>query len=338
MDTTVINKEEEEKIKEEIIKVEEKKEIKKARLKLVASEEWSIEDIVKRCPPAGWDELFRDVNSPYYVMDEIVDVSEILESEERTVGRFFPLKRNIFKAFDMTPLNNVKVVLIGMDPYPTLLSNGTCRAQGLSFSVSPNDVVPTSLNNMYTELRNTVQGFSTPCHGDISLWAKRGVLLLNACLTVQNGVSGSHGKIWLGFLSKVLALLASQRPHAVYILLGRDAQKLEKMIGDKSIKIMATHPSGKSAYGKGGKKGYTSNNNNSSSSSSSSSSALILNKDEKKALAKKGSPSNTSQNSPPRGGAPFFGSNIFNLANEALKKHNIPPVDWTLPLSMDEEN
>jgi uracil-DNA glycosylase len=202
---------------------------------------WTIETIAKNFPPISWEEVFQNAQ------DEIEDVSTILQEQEAQYGTFYPLKKHVFRAFELTRLSDVSVVLIGQDPYYQTLHGGIPRAQGLSFSVDKDDEIPSSLNNMYIELVKTVPGFIRPWHGDITEWAQQGVLLLNSCLTVRPGVPGSHGKIWMGFISKVLDYLAEKRPNTVYILLGRSAQKLRKYISDKAPVIEAGHPSGRNA-------------------------------------------------------------------------------------------
>lgn len=202
---------------------------------------WNILDIATKCPPRTWEAVFN------FAKAELKDVSDILSDDEKMYGGFYPLKKDIFKAFELTPLPSVKVVLIGQDPYPQTLGNGFPRAQGLSFSVSQDDQIPSSLNNMYTELEKTVSGFKRPWHGDLTNWAKQGVLLLNNCLTVRPGKPDSHGKIWMGFISRVLAALAENCPYAVYILLGKNAQNMRKYIHDRAPIVEAVHPSGLSA-------------------------------------------------------------------------------------------
>lgn len=206
------------------------------------TQDWTIERIAKERPACGWEDVFRDAEP------ELHDVSEILEEDEKKHGMFFPLKRDIFRAFELTPLSQVKLVLIGMDPYPQRNSHSNRpRAQGLSFSVAKDDEIPSSLKNIYKELHDTVPGFITPTHGDLTEWACSGILLLNASLTVRPGSPGSHGDIWLGFISKVLNAIARKCPHTIYLLLGSNAQKLSRYLPDNAVVVTAAHPSGLSA-------------------------------------------------------------------------------------------
>lgn len=207
-------------------------------------QDWSLERIALEAKPPTWEKVWYD---SYH---ELKDVSEILDNQEKTYGQYYPLKRDIFNAFWLTKLDNVKVVILGQDPYHQTISvNGEAvpRATGTSFSVRREDAIPSSLKNIYTELANTVRGFVRPDHGDLSEWADQGVLLLNTCLTVRPGVAGAHKDIWLGFISKVFKAIAASNPYCIFLLWGRDAQKIKPMLGERSIILEAAHPSGLSA-------------------------------------------------------------------------------------------
>lgn len=223
---------------------QQKEQQNRIKLKVVPEidQSWTIERIARERPPISWEKVFQDA------MPELETVSEILEEKEKRGEGIFPFKKNIFKAFEITPIDCIRVIIVGQDPYPQLVSStGQPRAQGFSFSVSKNDTIPSSLSNMYTELENTVPGFHRPWHGDLTDWARQGVLLLNMSLTVEPGKAGSHGAIWMGFISKALDEIAQRRPNAVYIMLGQQAQKLQKYISDRAPIVTAAHPSGLSA-------------------------------------------------------------------------------------------
>jgi len=205
---------------------------------------WTIEKIAREARPITWEAVFEDA------MNELSDVSQILEKDEVTYGSFYPLKKDIFSAFHYTTLNNVKVVIIGQDPYhQSVYINGKTvpRATGLSFSVRQEDAIPSSLQNIYTELCNSVRGFRKPDHGDLREWSRQGVLLLNTCLTVRPHKPGSHGDIWLGFINKVFKAIALANPYCIFLLWGREAQKIKPMLGERSVILEAAHPSGLSA-------------------------------------------------------------------------------------------
>lgn len=205
---------------------------------------WSIKRISKEAPPKTWETILMEAEP------ELNDISNILDDQEKLYGQFFPLKKDTFSAFEHTPLNNVKLVIIGQDPYHQMINiNGVSlpRAVGLSFSVRREDSIPSSLNNIYAELVNTVRGFTKPNHGDLREWCAQGVLLLNTCLTVKPNQPGSHGDIWLDLMYKVFRAIEIINPTCIFLLWGKEAQKLEPMLGDKSIVLKAAHPSGFSA-------------------------------------------------------------------------------------------
>lgn len=195
--------------------------------------------------PASWEVVFADS------IDEFEDLNEILNENIALCGRIFPAPENIFKAFELTPLDEVKVVIIGQDPYHQMVNirgKNVPRAQGLAFSVDRDDEIPSSLQNILAELKNTVPGFQRPTHGDLTRWTYQGVLLLNMCLTVNPNSAGSHGAIWLGFIKKVITAIAAVNKKCIYVLWGREAQKLSREIGSKGVILEAAHPSGLSAH------------------------------------------------------------------------------------------
>jgi uracil-DNA glycosylase len=108
--------------------------------------------------------------------------------------------------------------------------------------------IPSSLVNMFKEIKNTVTGFETPSHGDLTGWARQGVLLLNTCLTVRPASPGCHKEIWLGFIKKVINAIIDTNPNCIFVLWGRKAQKVRKMLGERATVLEAAHPSGFSAH------------------------------------------------------------------------------------------
>lgn len=206
---------------------------------------WSIKRIVDITKPRTWESVFQDA------IPELYDVSTVLEEQEKLYGEFYPMKKDIFAPFNYTALTNIKVVILGQDPYHQAINiNGTSmpRGIGFAFSVRREDSIPVSLQNIYTELANSVRGFVKPDHGDLREWAKQGVLLINTCLTVRPNQAGSHGDIWLGFINKVFKAIAIANPNCVYMLWGREAQKLKSILGaNRDFIFEAAHPSGFSA-------------------------------------------------------------------------------------------
>lgn len=164
--------------------------------------------------------------------------------EERAHHAVFPRGRDIFRAFNGTPFEQVKVVILGQDPY-----HGPGQAHGLSFSVPAGVPFPPSLNNIFQELKRA-PGIAPPTCGDLTPWAHQGVLLLNATLTVRAGEAGSHqGRGWETFTDAVISALARERSGLVFLLWGRYAQHKEALIDpDRHYVLKAPHPSPLSAH------------------------------------------------------------------------------------------
>lgn len=181
----------------------------------------------------GWEKVFAEAE------EDFLDLDETLANEF-----YFPHKSQIFRAFALTPLSNVRVVIIGQDPYPQ-----PGYANGLSFSVSHGSEIPGSLKNIYTELESSISGWKRPNHGDLTAWALQGVLMLNLSLTVRAGQPGSHGIIWMGFILKVIQAIHETNPHCIYVLWGQQAGKIEPYLGDRSIRLTSIHPSMRNGTG-----------------------------------------------------------------------------------------
>jgi uracil-DNA glycosylase len=188
---------------------------------------------------SGWVEFFQ---TQKFILDKIdFEIGDNI---------IFPAKENIFRAFSFQAPRNVKVVLLGMDPYPTGTNPNDCVAQGLAFSVDKKPI-PASLRNIYKEIANegiTCASFS----GDLSDWAKQGILLLNSALTILPNKTGSHLKIWHPFTRAVIQYLAEQsnvKKLPLFVLWGKDAQKVAHgLLGDAPF-LKSTHPSPLSSKG-----------------------------------------------------------------------------------------
>jgi len=156
----------------------------------------------------------------------------------------YPLGSQIFHAFDACPFEEVKVVILGQDPY-----HGKNQAHGLAFSVNEGVRTPPSLHNIFKELQDDVPGTPAPANGNLDRWAQQGVLLLNATLTVRATTPGSHQKKgWEEFTDAVIRQVSAGRPHVVFILWGAYAQKKEELIdARKHLILKAAHPSPYSA-------------------------------------------------------------------------------------------
>ena len=156
----------------------------------------------------------------------------------------YPPMHDIFNAFHLTPLSQTKVCIIGQDPY-----HGPGQAHGLAFSVKPGVAIPPSLLNIYNELEADL-GCPIPSHGCLTTWAKQGVLLLNAVLTVRSGEAGSHRNAgWEIFTSRIIEILNVRAEPVIFILWGRDAQNKKALISNSQHPIIASpHPSPLSAH------------------------------------------------------------------------------------------
>ncbi len=156
----------------------------------------------------------------------------------------YPLGSQIFHAFDACPFDEVKVVILGQDPY-----HGKNQAHGLAFSVNEGVRTPPSLQNIFKELQDDIPGTPAPANGNLDRWAQQGVLLLNATLTVRAATPGSHQKKgWEEFTDAVIKQVSAGRPHVVFILWGAYAQKKEELIDtNKHLVLKAAHPSPYSA-------------------------------------------------------------------------------------------
>jgi uracil-DNA glycosylase len=187
----------------------------------------------------GWSKHLRgEFEKPY-----MLELREFLDKEYSKGKTIYPEKDSIFAAFNHTPFDKVKVVIIGQDPY-----HGSGQAHGLCFSVRPGVKVPPSLQNIYKELNRDL-GLKIPASGYLVDWAKQGVLLLNATLTVEAGRAGSHQKKgWETFTDKVVDVLNKDKENLIFVLWGSYAQKKGENISDKHLALKSTHPSPLSAY------------------------------------------------------------------------------------------
>lgn len=183
-----------------------------------------------------WSELIETESNQEYFEQVLNSVAA-----ERQQGKVvYPSEANVFSVFDSTPFDDVKVVILGQDPY-----HGPNQAHGLSFSVLPGVKIPPSLRNMYKELEQDIENFQTPSHGYLQSWAEQGVLLLNAVLTVRQGEANSHKKLgWETFTDNMIKALNQHRNGLVFLLWGAHAQKKAEFIDpNKHHVLTAPHPS-----------------------------------------------------------------------------------------------
>ncbi|MDD3859809.1 MAG: uracil-DNA glycosylase [Bacteroidales bacterium] len=185
-----------------------------------------------------FDELKDEFTKEYFVKLK----NFLLEEKKNYV--IYPPGSQIFSAFNLTPFNKIKVVILGQDPY-----HGPGQAHGLCFSVPQGVRIPPSLVNIYKELKSDI-GFSIPESGNLESWAKQGIFLLNATLTVRANTAGSHQKKgWEIFTDTVIKTISDKHENIVFVLWGNYAAAKEKLINSSKHHILkAAHPSPLSAY------------------------------------------------------------------------------------------
>jgi uracil-DNA glycosylase len=182
--------------------------------------------------------LSHEFEKPYFLQ-----IVNFLRTERNAGKTIYPPGQLIFNAFNTTPFDKVKAVLLGQDPY-----HGRGQAHGLCFSVPPGINPPPSLINIYKEMHNDI-GTPIPNHGNLTKWAEQGVLLLNAYLTVRAGEPMSHSKIgWADFTNAVIEKVSAEKKNVVFLLWGKFAQEKQALIDEtKHLVLKAAHPSPYSA-------------------------------------------------------------------------------------------
>lgn len=203
---------------------------------------WSILDVVRYRTPLSWEGVFQNC------LSGIREISNQIAIHEKQFGfdKIVPHRDKIFRAFELTPLYKVNVVIIGQDPYHQVDYQGNPIAQGLSFSVPKhfrlNSKAATSVQHILQVVSNTIEGWKNFGHGCLDNWAVQGVLMLNSALTTVQGVANQHKTIWSGFISEICKSIISVNPGVIFVLWGGDAQKLSNILGDKVIQIKGPHP------------------------------------------------------------------------------------------------
>jgi uracil-DNA glycosylase len=189
--------------------------------------------------PTWLEALEEEFDQPY-----MKSLKQFLLAEKSSGKVIYPASNDWFNAFNSTPFNQVKVVVLGQDPY-----HGPGQAHGLCFSVKPEVAFPPSLLNIFKEIEADLE-IPRPSHGCLQSWAGQGVLMLNATLTVQHATAGSHqGKGWEQFTDRAIQLLNERREGVVFILWGSYAQKKGQFIDShKHLVLKAPHPSPLSAH------------------------------------------------------------------------------------------
>ena len=190
------------------------------------------------------DESWKQALAPEFESAYMRQLKAFILAEREQGKHIFPKGADYFRALDLTPLDQVKVVILGQDPY-----HGAGQAHGLCFSVQPGVKVPPSLVNIYKELQGDL-GISPVRHGFLESWARQGVLLLNSVLTVEEARAGSHqGRGWERFTDAVIRVVNDECDHVVFILWGAYAQKKASFVdGIRHLVLRAPHPSPLSAH------------------------------------------------------------------------------------------
>jgi len=184
-------------------------------------------------------QLKNEFEQPYFFQ-----LTQFLKEEKAAGKTIYPPGPQLFEAFRLTTFDNVKVVILGQDPY-----HGLGQAHGLSFSVPRGIALPPSLKNIFKELEGDLD-IAPSHHGHLESWAKEGVLLLNSALTVEAGLAGSHSQIgWQQFTNAVIEILSKEKQKLVFILWGNFAKSKQQLIdGSKHLILTSAHPSPLSAY------------------------------------------------------------------------------------------
>jgi len=187
----------------------------------------------------SWYNMLESEFEKPYFQSLRLKLRELYKTKE-----IYPHPSNIFNAFNMTPFNKVKVVIIGQDPY-----HGPNQAHGLCFSVNETIKIPPSLQNIFKELKNDLD-IDIPISGNLTKWTGQGILLLNNVLTVERGLANSHKNIgWEEFTKSTISLISDHLSNIVFILWGMQAQEKESLIDkSKHLILKAAHPSPLSAY------------------------------------------------------------------------------------------
>ncbi len=184
----------------------------------------------------SWLEILKDE----FEKDYMIKLKAFLQQEKQDGHTVYPKSKDIFNAFAKTPFDDVKVVIIGQDPY-----HGANQAHGLSFSVQKGVAVPPSLQNIFKELQDEYPEYIIPKSGDLTHWAEQGVLMLNATLTVRANQAGSHQKKgWENFTNKVIQEISDRKENIVFLLWGKFAQAKSELIDPQKHHLLtAAHPS-----------------------------------------------------------------------------------------------
>jgi uracil-DNA glycosylase len=188
----------------------------------------------EKLKPNGWDRVLKSFIFSSEFDDILIKLKTLAEADKR----FTPPLKQIFRAFEECPLDKLKVVFVGQDPYPQL---GV--ADGISFSCGNTQKVQPSLRYIFAEIERTVyQGFPTYQNPDLSRWSNQGILMLNTAFTVEVGKIGSHYDIWKPFTAYLLDWLNNNNPGLIYVYMGKKAEEWSELTDDNNHKFTVKHP------------------------------------------------------------------------------------------------
>lgn len=210
-------------------------------------------DISKLSIHRSWKDLFKcEIDKPYW--NKINEYISKRVKKRGTNCKIYPYPNLLFNAFNTTPLDKIKVVILGQDPYHDCIEyNGTIvpQAMGLSFSVPVGIAIPSSLNNIYENMLKYKQIVFKPTHGNLESWAYQGCMMLNTSLTVTHGCPNSHSNIWAPFTDNIIKFISDKCENIVFVLWGGNAlSKLHLIDRIKHKVIISSHPSGLSCNNK----------------------------------------------------------------------------------------
>jgi uracil-DNA glycosylase len=188
--------------------------------------------LYERLKPSGWADKLKT----FLLSEDFDKILTTLYSEAKSGHRFTPPLKKVFRAFEECPYNDLKVIVIGQDPYPKLDA-----ADGIAFSCSEGRI-QSSLKYIFKEIEDTVYKEGYQWDPDLARWSKQGVLMLNTALTTRVNEVGSHYSIWQPFIAFLLDILTFQNPGLVYIFMGRKAEAWAESVPDNNFKLFTTHP------------------------------------------------------------------------------------------------
>lgn len=189
--------------------------------------------LYEKLVPSGWGNKLKT----FILSDDFLSILQTLLSESQSGKRFTPVLKQIFRAFEECPYEELKVVMIGQDPYPQPLV-----ADGVAFSCSNTGKPEASLRNMFKELETTVYPDGYTWDPNLDRWSKQGVLMLNTALTTQTGQIGAHMELWKPFITFLMDMLAINNSGLIYVYMGAKAKDWAKMIPANNYKFFTSHP------------------------------------------------------------------------------------------------